>query len=301
MIQQPLMAVTGSTGFIGRRFVAAARTQGYRIRHLTRHPSSIQTPDDVRPFDLSRDEADEAALEGCDILVHLAAHVPADHLDPAEAERCWRTNALGTLRLARAAVRAGVRRFTQTTSANAYAAWEQAPAETAAMFPRSRGYYLGSKMLQEIYAREACRPERLPLATLRLGSVYGPGQRSGAVATLLAAFTSGQPVVLQNGGRFCADFVHVDDVVTALLLVCDEAFDESFNVGSGVQTSIAELAQLLAAELGASSTLIQLSPEEADGDAGFPALCIDRMRSLGYEPRSLKDGLGSMISRAARP
>lgn len=300
MIQRPLVAVTGSSGFIGRRFVDAARGRGYRVRHLTRRAARGDTSDDVRPFDLLQDKVDAAALDGCEILVHLAAHIPTDHLDPDEAERCWRANALGTLRLTEAATQAGVRQFIQTTSANAYAAWESVPTETAAMLPRSRGYYLGSKILQEVYAREVCDLAKLPLATLRLGSVYGPGQSTGAIATLAGAFAAGHPVALQDGGRFGADFVHVDDVVRALMLVAEGTYDEPFNVGSGVRTSILELAQMLALETCVDSTLIQLEPEAVDGDPGFPALSIARIQDLGYSPRNLKVGLASMVAGEAR-
>jgi UDP-glucose 4-epimerase len=300
VIQRPLIAITGSSGFIGRRFVDAVRSRGYRVRHLTRSPDPTDTSDDIRHFNLLQDRIDPAALEDCETLVHLAAHIPADHFDPDEAERCWRANALGTLRLAEAAVQAGVRRFIQTTSANAYAAREWAPAETAAMLPQSRGYYLGSKILQEVYAREICGAGGLPLVTLRLGSVYGPGQRTGAVAALAGAFASGHPVALQNGGRFGADFVHVDDVVAALMLVAEGTYDEPFNVGSGVRTSILALARMLASEIEVSNSLIHVEPETADDDFGFPALCIARIQSLGYNPRDLKVGLASMVAGPTR-
>jgi UDP-glucose 4-epimerase len=300
VIQRPLIAITGSTGFIGRRFVDAVRSRGYRVRHLTRSPDPTDTSDDVRHFNLLQNKIDPAALDDCETLVHLAAHIPADHFDPDEAERCWRANALGTLRLAEAAVQAGVRRFIQTTSANAYASWESAPVETAAMLPRSRGYYLGSKMLQEVYARELCGIRGVPLVTLRLGSVYGPGQQTGAVAALAGAFASGRPVALQDGGRFGADFVHVDDVVAALMLVTEGTYNEPFNVGSGVRTSILALARMLASKVEVSNSLIHLEPETADGDSGFPALCIARIRSLGYSPRDLQVGLVSMVAGQAR-
>jgi len=277
------------------------RSRGYRVRHLARHPRRVDTADDVRPFDLLQERIDASALDGCETLVHLAAHIPADHADPAEAERCWRTNALGTLRLAEAAVHAGVRRLIQTTSANAYAAWESMPSETAAMVPRSRGYYLGSKILQEVYAREICDGGRVPLATLRLGSVYGPGQRTGAVAALADALLSRRPVTLRDGGRFAADFVHVDDVVAALMIAVEGRYDEPFNVGSGVRTSILGLARMLVSELGVSDRLIHLEPERPDGDAGFPALCIARMQALGYSPRKLEVGLASMGAAQPRP
>ena len=300
MIPRPLIAVTGSSGFIGGRFVEVMGGLGYRIRHLTRRADAADAFGDARAFDLLQGKVDAAILDGCETLVHLAAHIPADHFDPEEAERCWRANALGTLRLAEAAARTGIRRFIQTTGANAYAAWESAPTESAAMFPRSRGYYLGSKILQEMYAREICGPAQLPLATLRVASVYGPGQRRGAVTTLARAFFAGHPVALQDGGRFGADFVHVDDVVAALVLVAQGTYDEPFNVGSGVRTSILELARALASVAGVSSSLIHVEPEAAAGDPGFPALSIARIESLGYRPMDLKAGLATMVVREAR-
>lgn len=291
---EPLLALTGGTGFIGRRFANAARTQGYRIRHLARNPGSVDPADELRLLDLRQGLIDADALTGCDAVVHLAAHIPRDHADPAEAEHCWQTNALGTLRLAEAAVRAGVSRFVHTTSANAYAAWEKAPAETAAMFPRSRGYYLGSKIMQEIYAEEFCRHARLPLATMRLGSVYGPGQTTGVVAALASAIANHRPVTLQNGGSFGADFVHVDDVVEALMLAIGKRAEGPFNVGSGVRTTIGRLARMLIALTGQDAALLKLEAESDTGDTGFPALSIKRLRKLGYVPRKLSTGLTSL-------
>jgi UDP-glucose 4-epimerase len=86
----------------------------------------------------------------------------------------------------------------------------------------------------------------------------------------------------------------------ALMLVAEGTYDEPFNVGSGVRTSILELAQMLALETGVGSTLIQLEPEAVDGDPGFPALSIARIQNLGYSPRDLKVGLASMVAGEAR-
>lgn len=289
------IALTGGTGFVGRRFADRARLRGCRIRQLARSSDALPRADDYRNLDLTEDAIDPAILTGCDMVVHLAAHIPRDHADPAEAARCWRINALGTLRLAEAAAAAGVSRFIQTTSANAYAAWETEPAETAAMFPRSRGYYLGAKMMQEVYAHEVCRRAGMVLVTLRLASVYGPDQTTGAIAAITAKAIAGTSVTLEDGGRFGADFVHVDDVVTALMLTIENEAAGPFNVGSGTRTTIAEVSRLCLTLAGHDPARIDLKPESDAGDPGFPALSIGRIRSLGFAPRDLPTGLAEMI------
>jgi UDP-glucose 4-epimerase len=289
------IALTGGSGFVGRRFADRARSRGFRIRHLARRPDVASPGDDYRRLDLTEEAVDPAILDGCDRVVHLAAHIPRNHTDPSEAGRSWRINALGTLHLAEAAATAGISRFIQTTSANAYAAWEAEPSETAAMFPRSRGYYLGAKMIQEIYADEVCRRAGMTLVTLRLASVYGLGQTTGAIAAIVAKAVAGMPVTLEDGGRFGADFVHVDDVVTALMLTIENESAGPFNVGSGVCTTIAEVGRLCMVLTEQDPALIHLKPESDEGDLGFPALSIGRMRALGYAPRDLSTGLAEMI------
>lgn len=298
----PVLALTGGSGFIGRRFAAAARARGYRIRQLSRHPrAAFDAADDVHLIDLDAADPRIPSLQGCAAVVHLAAHIPRDHDDPAEAARCWHVNALGTLRLAEAAARTSGCRFIQTTSANAYAPSAVPPDEDAALFPRSRGYYLGSKIMQEIYATEACRGGGVPLATLRLSSVYGAGQGAGAVATLATAIADGRPVRLIDDGRFGADFVHVDDVVRALMLVLDQRLCGTFNVGSGVRTTIAQLAQALLAMIGDGASSLIVEPPLGPVDDGFPALDIGRLRALGYTPCTLAAGLAATIENHPRP
>ncbi|KEQ54136.1 NAD-dependent epimerase/dehydratase family protein [Sphingobium chlorophenolicum] len=283
----PLLALTGGSGFVGRAFAPMARRAGWRIRHLGRRPPPDADPADEWAF-LDLSAVEDVDLSGCAALVHLAAHIPAHHGDPAEAERCWRINALGTLKLVDAAIRTGVRRIMQVSSANAYAPTPESPDEHAPLFPGSRGYYLGSKVCQEIYAADRCRGEHVLLQTLRLASVYGPGQQSGALAVMAQAAASGGPIRVHGSGGFGADLVHVDDVARAMLLLLGSENAGAFNVGSGVRTTIAELATLLAEQTGAPVVHDDGVGKE---DWGFPALNIDRLRALGCQPTRLADGL----------
>lgn len=286
----PLLALTGGSGFVGRHFAAAARRKGWCIRHLARRrPPEADPADEWAFLDLSAVE--DVGLAGCATLVHLAAHIPSDHRDPAEAERCWRINVLGTLKLVDAAIGAGVGRIMQASSANAYAPATEPPDEHAPLFPRSRGYYLGSKVGQEIYVAERCRGEDVLLQTLRLASVYGPGQRSGALGVMAQAAANGGPIRVHGTGAFGSDLVHVEDVAKAMLLLLASDRAGPFNVGSGVCTTIAELAQLLAGRSGVSV----VHEAGAREDCGFPALNIHRLKALGYSPMPLEQGVATML------
>lgn len=290
-----LIAVTGGNGFVGQHFSRHARKHGFRLRQLSRQPASAFDPtDEVRPFSLETEGHPEEMLRGCDALIHLAAHIPRDHRSLDEADRCWRHNVMGTLRLVEAAARVGVARFVQTSSANAYAPALDLPDENAAMFPASRTLYLGSKMLQEICADEACRRDGMAHAVLRLSAVYGVGQISGIVPRFVDDIAQARQIRLTGGGGFGADFVCVDDVAQALLLVIREDYRGPINVGSGQRTTLAELTTMLVELFGRSPDLIRVEGDIGD-DPGFPALDITRLRSLGLEPKTLKAGLTEMV------
>ena len=236
---------------------------------------------------------DPAEFRGCSTLVHLAAHIPARHDDVEEAARCWEVNVHGTLRLLEAAAQAGVGRFIQTSSGNAYAPWATRPDEKAPLFPASREYYLGSKIAQELYAQSFCRTAGISTAVLRLGSVYGP--HPNTVSRMAERLLLGKTVELVDEGRFGADFVSVEDVSNGLLLVLGKSADGCYNLASGVRTTIAELADHLRAITGAPRERVSLLPASGKHDPGFPALDIGRIQALGYEPASLDEGLRRLV------
>ena len=285
--QQAPIAVTGGGGFVGRRFVAEAEAAGWRLRLLSRPQFDL----------LGREPIAPGLLEGCIAAVHLAAYIPANQADPAEAETCWRANALGTLRLIEAMKAAGVGRLVQTSSANAYAPDVQKPDEQCRLFPALRApYYLSSKMAQEVFAHHAAVRDRLAVTTLRLSSVYGPGQQGGPVTAFARSLLGGRPVVLANAGRFGADFVAVGDVARALKLFLENERAGIFNIGSGLRSTMAEVAAQLAGLTGAAPGLIEAQDALDAADIGFPALDIGKAKACGYRPTPLAEGLSELVA-----
>ncbi len=244
-------------------------------------------------------QIDPADFRGCDTLVHLAAHIPSDHGDIEAAARCWEVNALGTARLIEAAATAGVKRFVQMSSANAYSAAKETPDERAPMFPESREYYFASKIAQELYAQHACRQAGLSAATLRLSAVYGAAQPSNVVVRLARQLLSGETVELAGNGAFGVDFVTVGDVSKAISLVLEHGVEGPFNVGSGVRTRISALAEQLRELTAAPREAIILRDDGTSPDRGFAAPDISAISNLGFAPTGLADGLRELVEGLA--
>jgi UDP-glucose 4-epimerase len=288
MVEAPLLAVTGATGFLGQHVVRAASERGYRLRFLGRS-APTEADSAWRHFDLA-DTAplDPKALEGVDAVIHLAAYIPRNKKDGSEAETCFHRNALGTLRLMQAAHEAGVPRFIHTVGANAYAPGQDRPDETAQMLPTHRGtFYLMSKVTQEAFATNFGQANGMRVCALRVSTPCGPAQQTGVIASFTRSLIGGELLQLANGGRYGTDWVDADDVAAALFIALEKDEVGPLNVGSGVRTTMAEVADMIARALGVTDARVELLPFDDPFDLGFPALNIDRIRRLGYMPAAM--------------
>src|SRR5262245_1029746 len=183
-----------------------------------------------------------------------------------------RLNVAGTVNALEAATRAGASRFVFTSTGGAiYGEGADRPeelpfAETARCEPFS--IYGQSKFAAEGYLDLFARTRGLPTGTARLGNVYGsrqdPATEAGVVAIFCeAARDGGRPTVFGDGDQ-TRDYVHVADVVAALLAI--ESSDERgpFNVGTGVERSVLELVE----RVGGAAGREDFEPEFAPARAG---------------------------------
>lgn len=297
------LAVTGATGFVGKRLVPEALARGWTVRALVRDPSGVAAADGLTalPWDAARPEDAARHLAGVDVLCHLAAFIPADTADPTAAERCFAVNALGTLGLLRAAAEAGVPRLVHLSTGNAYAPAPGPVGEQHPLYPSRRApYYLASKLAGEIFADHWSRSGRLPACILRVASVYGPGMAGGVVKLFADRLRAGRPITLQDSGRYGVDLVAVEDVVEAILAAALAGATGPFNIGSGVRTTTRRLSELLLELTGADPRLVTVLPASRAPDEGFAALDISRARAeLGYRPTELREGLARYLCRDA--
>jgi UDP-glucose 4-epimerase len=248
--------VTGGTGFIGTHLVHRLEQAGIAYTGVS-HVAPAPTGAGGRwtRVDLNDAAAVDAmvAEEQPDVVFHLAGVLGADR-SLAFAERAVQGNFLASHHLLTALGRsAQPQRIVLTGSSEEYGRQDSLPM-TEDMSARPASPYSASKAAVTQFALLYHELHALPVVVLRPFVVYGPGQRPPMlVPALMHALARGEPFAMTEG-RQTRDFVYVDDVVAALIAaaVAGDAAGEVFNVCSGEERSIREVAELCARLAGAA-------------------------------------------------
>jgi UDP-glucose 4-epimerase len=202
-----------------------------------------------------RNRADVAnAMEGVGLVFHQAA---------IRITRCAEEPRLakdvlvdGTFNVLEAAVHAGVGKVIAASSASVYGAAEDFPTRESHHPYGNRTLYGAAKAFNEALLRSFNEMYGLRYVALRYFNVYGPrmdthGAYTEVFIRWMDAIASGRPPVIFGDGTQTMDFVHVADIARANILAASAtASDVVFNVGSGTETSLNELAERLLAAMG---------------------------------------------------
>lgn len=296
--------VTGASGFIGAHVATRLAAAGHEVVALAGHRPIPPELADRCAAVMHGDLVDPAylgdALSQVEAVCHLAGRVPPDHSDPAEAERCWRVNALATLELARLAAARGVTTFIHASSGNAYAPGPGPLPEDWPVWPsRTATWYLVSKMAAELYLDHLRQATALRVVVLRLSSCYGPGMAAGSVlARFVEQARRRESICVRYGGLPTADFVHASDVADCFAAALDRGGDGVYNVGSGRATTLLELAEAVNRVFGSGAEVL-VQPPQGPPWPGFGALSIERAAAAwGYRPMGLSAGLRALADRS---
>ena len=290
--------VTGGAGFIGTHLVRRLLTDGADVTVVDdlSAPSSRAVPSNVSWHRLRLPDprfAELVAGGGFDRLYHLAgaAYVPPSIDDPAGD---LRNNAEVTLSVLEAVRRGSPgTRVLYTSSAAVYGSPVALPiSESSPVAPVSP--YGVSKYTAEQYVSLYAGLHRLRTASLRLFSVFGPGQRKQVVYDLIARLAA-DPERLEviGDGSETRDFVFIEDVVEAAVIAMHRGAlsGEVYNVASGTGASIRDLVGEVTAVLGVTPA-VSFTGTVRPGDALHWVADIDRLRALGYTPAvSLHEGV----------
>lgn len=301
--------ITGGAGFIGSELAHQAVARGLTVEvvdnlvngnpdHLADLPADRcrLSVADVRDRDALRE-----LMAGCDIVYHLAClgvrhsiHSPMDN---------HHVNATGTIGLLEVARELEVTQLVYTSSAEVYGSACHGPvAEQNELAPTNP--YGAAKLAAESYVRSYHTCYGLPTVVLRLFNAFGPrehheGDCGEVIPKFLLRARAGRPLVVFGDGTQTRDFNFVADTARAILEagLRPAAVGHVINVGSGVETSVNDLARMVIEVVGDPGVeIVREAPRPAD----IARMCADGTKAreiLGYTPEvSLVEGLRRLDS-----
>ncbi|MDQ3941072.1 MAG: NAD-dependent epimerase/dehydratase family protein [Actinomycetota bacterium] len=291
------MLVTGGLGFIGAAFVRAVlRTGDHEVVNLDadtyaadrRRLEGISGPYRLEVVDIAdATTKDLIRNEAPDVIVHLAAE---SHVTRSETQgdRFFRTNVEGTRNVLEAARATDVALFVHVSTDEVYGPCagdafredDKLPGEGAASSPYAR-----SKAVADDLAR-ACIGE-LPVTVVRPSNCIGPYQHpEKAVARWITRALRGEPIPVWGDGGQVRDWMFVDDLCSALLLIVSRRLSgEVFNIApEGTQITNLEMATLVARAAGRDASDVYLTAYDRPAHDRRYAIDAARMRAAGWEP-----------------
>lgn len=268
------VVVTGGAGFIGSHLTRALLEQGAhvsvidnlstgRASNLADVASEIEflQASTLEPLRLSR------AMRGADTVFHLAAVLGVKRTWE-EPVRVIHENLIGTQNVLRAAADAGVERAVLASSSEVYGDGSPPYSEDGTPAAPRTGY-AAAKLTEEKMAEAFTSETGLKTACLRYFNVYGAGQECSAYGFVTAIFCDavrrGAAPTVFGDGLQTRDFTYVEDIVQGTLLAADHgAPHDVFNLGTGRETSVLDLASAVLAAAGRVDLAPQHAPPRAD-------------------------------------
>lgn len=296
--------VLGANGFLGRHLVTALTERGHHVVAVDlTHPEQPGNETWI-VGDCSDPELVARAVTGADVVYNLIAHVPLHRQDAA----AYTANAVVPGVVARACVQAEVKQFVLVSSSAVYGLGRDGCKQPAPFEP-----YGTAKLAGEQAATSAVQGTGTTLAVLRPRTILGPG-RGGIFSTLYSFIAEGRDVYTIGAGDRGLQFIHVDDVVAALLIL-GEGAEGVFDAGATEYRTLREELETLISLAGTGGRVValpkrlslllldllywlRLSPLSRWHTYGYAELiCVDStpLRTLGWSPawsteQILRDG-----------
>jgi UDP-glucose 4-epimerase len=290
--------LTGGAGFVGSHIADHLVQRGDEVVIVddlsTGVAANVPSQAHLERADITDDEALARVFARArpEVVVHAAAQfsVTRSVRDP---EGSARVNVQGTANVLERA-REGARRFVFLSTGGAiYGETPRCATEDTPLRPISP--YGEQKMRGE----ELVRASGIPHAILRPANVYGPRQRGdlegGVVAAFLQRYREGKELVIYGDGSAERDYVHASDVADCALAAIDRADSGTWNVGTGVPTTIHALMEIMRRSLGEPRGGIRYEPVRS-GD--LRRACVDPSRAIRdgmLRARSLEVGLQALL------
>ena len=289
--------VTGGAGFIGSHLVDALVARGDEVTVFDNLSTGRRERVNEGARLVEGDARDAAAVENAfgneaEVCFHLAAQADV-RVSVERPDFDLEVNALGTVRVLEAAGRQGTQVVFASTGGAIYGECEEPAGEDSPRRPLSP--YGASKLAAEEYLAVYNRLQDRGHVSLRYGNVYGPRQdphgEAGVVAIFLGRLAREEVLRVYGDGHQARDYIYVDDVVAATLAA--QGRSGVFNVGTGIETSVLELADACGRVAGIEVSLAFEPPRAGELGRSVldPALAE---RELGFRAQTaLEEGLGA--------
>ena len=301
--------ITGAAGFLGSALANRLSREGHQVRGLddlsTGDPSALSPDIHFIRGDINDRPKLWTLLQDVDCVYHLAARVLVAEsiLYPGKYNF---VNVGGTVSLIEAMRDVTVRRVVFISSGSVYGDQGEQPLREDAQ-PNPRSPYAVSKLASEYYTRTIGDLWAIESVCLRVFNAYGPGQalppsHPPVIPNFLTQAVRNGTLVVHSDGSQTRDYVFIDDVVDAMVAAAtaSEVDKMKINVGSGTETSVRELANLVMKTTQSDAEVIY-NPRT---DPGVSRMCADinlARKKLGYQPRtSLPEGLRLTLERDPR-
>lgn len=299
--------VTGAGGFIGSQLVEGLLAQGARVRAFVRYnsradagllrlvPPELRDSLEVVGGDLREWQPVRQAVRDCEVVFHLGAliSIPYSYHHPYEVAE---TNFMGTLNILMACRYLGTQRLIHTSTSEVYGTARQVPISESHPL-QGQSPYSASKIGADKLAESFFCSYDLPVVTVRPFNTYGPRQTARAVIPAIISQALAKSTIQLGNLTTKRDFTYVSDTVRGFLLAAEAEGVEGqvFNLGTGAEISIGDLAQKIIQLVGKPVELIvdpeRLRPEPSEvmrliSDYSLASKC------LGWRPEvSLEKGL----------
>ncbi|MEO5844851.1 MAG: NAD-dependent 4,6-dehydratase LegB [Caldimonas sp.] len=308
--------VTGADGFIGSHLCEHLLAYGADVKAFVYYNSfnswgwldesseQVKRSLDVFAGDIRDPHGVRTAMQGCDVVMHLAAliaipysyHSPDTYVD---------TNVKGTLNVVQAARELGVERVVHTSTSEVYGTARFVPI-TEQHPLQGQSPYSASKIGADQMATSFYLSFKTPVATIRPFNTYGPRQSARAVIpTIITQIAAGARELKLGALTPTRDFNFVRDTVRGFVAVaeCDAALGEVVNVGSNFEISIGDTARLIAELMGAEVTFASDEQRLRPAGSEVERLWADNSRArelAGWTPEyagveGLRRGLAETI------
>lgn len=305
--------VTGADGFIGSHLVEALLKEGAKVKAFvfynsfnswgwldTLEPALLKQLE-VFPGDIRDPNGVTEAMQGCDLVFHLAAliaipfsyHSPDSYVD---------TNVKGTLNILQSARKLGVQKLIVTSTSEVYGTARYVPINEQHPY-QGQSPYSATKIGADRLAESFYRSFGLPVVIMRPFNTYGPRQSARAIIPSIITQLLAVKTKIRLGNLTpTRDLNYVKDTAAGFLEVMksDKTIGEEINLASGSEISIGDLAKKIIARINPKAEIemddVRLRPEKSEVDRLLG--CNQKIRALtNWSPQhSLDAGLDETIS-----